>query len=289
MRRMKSTSNRRAIKFGQFKLDLSEERLFKKDLPVHLENRPLQILAVLLEHPDEVVSREELCAHLWPDGTYVDFDEGLNTAIKKLRYALGDSPDNPIFIETVPRRGYRFIAPVKNDHEVGEPLQSVFPAIVGHSPTPDPVPKSLDMPPGFSRRWAAALIGPGLLVITACWLFYRLAFTPAPRVTQIVRVTTSGHLDPWGGLTSWSTSVFRRAGRRSLEHSADFGIRRREYAFRLVWPEHQDICGLSQSVRCSVCAFHHARLRPSALVDAACRWLAYIRRSDPRRFRDLFS
>ena len=110
---MKASSNRSSgVRFGQFELGLSEERLLKKGLPVRLENHPFQILAALLEHPGEMVSREELSARLWRDGTYVDFDEGLNTAIKKLRYALGDSADNPIFIETIPRRGYRFIAPV---------------------------------------------------------------------------------------------------------------------------------------------------------------------------------
>jgi Tol biopolymer transport system component/DNA-binding winged helix-turn-helix (wHTH) protein len=113
---VKASSKRSSgVRFGQFELDLSEERLLKKGLPVHLENQPFQILAALLEHPGEMVSREELCARLWPDGTYVDFDEGLNTAIKKLRYALGDSAENPVFIETIPRRGYRFIAPVTGD------------------------------------------------------------------------------------------------------------------------------------------------------------------------------
>ncbi len=100
------------MRFGQFDLDLFEERLLRKGLPVRLENQPFQILAVLLDHPGEIVSREELCSKLWPDGTYVDFDEGLNTAVKKLRYALGDTADNPTFVETVPRRGYRFIAPI---------------------------------------------------------------------------------------------------------------------------------------------------------------------------------
>jgi len=111
---VKATSKRGSgVRFGQFELDLSEEKLLKRGLPVRLENQPFQILAALLEHPGEMVSREELRASLWPDGTYVDFDEGLNTAVKKLRYALGDSADNPIFIETVPRRGYRFVAPVQ--------------------------------------------------------------------------------------------------------------------------------------------------------------------------------
>src|ERR1700693_2446950 len=114
--KVKATSRRSSgVRFGQFELDSSEERLLKRGIPVRLENQPFQILAALLEHPGEVVSREDLCASLWPDGTYVDFDEGLNTAVKKLRYALGDSAENPVFIETVPRRGYRFIAPVQAD------------------------------------------------------------------------------------------------------------------------------------------------------------------------------
>ena len=105
------------VRFGQFELNLFEGRLFKRGFPVRLENQPLQILCALVDHPGEMVSREELCAILWPDGTYVDFDEGLNTAIKKLRYALCDSAESPVFIETVPRRGYRFIAPVSSDGE----------------------------------------------------------------------------------------------------------------------------------------------------------------------------
>src|SRR5271165_2295230 len=115
-----------SVRFGQFELDISEERLLKKGLPVRLEHQPLQILIALLDRAGEVVNREELCAGLWPDGTYVDFDEGLNTAVKKLRYALGDSADRPVFIETVPRRGYRFIAPVTQSGE-GSALESDSP------------------------------------------------------------------------------------------------------------------------------------------------------------------
>ena len=123
--RMKAFSRRGSgVRFGQFELDLFEARLLKKGFPIRLENQPFQILAALLEHPGEVVSREELCVSLWPDGTYVDFDEGLNTAIKKLRYALGDSADRPVFIETIPRRGYRFIAPVTRNG-AGSALTSV--------------------------------------------------------------------------------------------------------------------------------------------------------------------
>jgi DNA-binding winged helix-turn-helix (wHTH) protein/Tol biopolymer transport system component len=207
---VKASSNRRAVSFGQFKLDLSEGRLLKKDLPVRLENQPLQILATLLEHPDEIVSREELCTRLWPDGTYVDFDEGLNTAIKKLRYVLGDSADNPTFIETIPRRGYRFIAPVQNDHDASERLQLVSPPTNGdRSSVPDFNPKAPVLtPPDSRRRRNTGLIGLGVVVVAALWLAYRLSLPPAPRVTQISRLTNSGHLDPWGGLTSDGSRLF---------------------------------------------------------------------------------
>jgi eukaryotic-like serine/threonine-protein kinase len=144
---VKASSKRNSrVRFGQFELDLSEERLLKKGTPIRLENKPFQILAVLLEHPGEVVSREELCACLWPDGTHVDFDESLNTAIKKLRYALGDSAENPIFIETVPRRGYRFVAPLtRNDSE----------------PAPGSVDASRDEPNGEGNFGRALTSFPG--------------------------------------------------------------------------------------------------------------------------------
>ena len=77
-----------------------------------LQEQPFRVLAMLLERPGEVVTRQELQARLWPVDTYVGFDEGLNTAIRKLRTVFGDSAGNPRFIETLPRRGYRFIAPV---------------------------------------------------------------------------------------------------------------------------------------------------------------------------------
>jgi len=113
---VKATSKRSSgVRFGQFELYLSEQKLLRRGLSVRLENQPFQILAALLEHPGEVVSRDDLRTSLWPDGTYVEFDEGLNTAVMKLRYALGDTADNPTFVETIPRRGYRFIAPVSSE------------------------------------------------------------------------------------------------------------------------------------------------------------------------------
>jgi len=101
------------VRFGFFDVDLTARELYKRGSRIHLQDQPFQILTMLLEHPGIVVARTELHKRLWPDNTFVEFDEGLNTAIKKLRYALGDSADNPRFVETVPRQGYRFIAPVE--------------------------------------------------------------------------------------------------------------------------------------------------------------------------------
>lgn len=100
------------LRFGVFVLDLRAGELCKQGLKVKLQERPFQILALLLENPGQVVTREELRRQLWPADTFVDFDHSVNTAINKIREALGDSADNPRFIETVPRHGYRFIATV---------------------------------------------------------------------------------------------------------------------------------------------------------------------------------
>jgi TolB-like protein/DNA-binding winged helix-turn-helix (wHTH) protein/Tfp pilus assembly protein PilF len=107
-----SAPERRLARFGLFEADLQQRMLTKNGLRVRLQDQPFQVLALLLERPGEIVSREEIRENLWPVDTYVEFDDGLNTAIKKLRLALGDASDNPRFIETVPRRGYRFVAPV---------------------------------------------------------------------------------------------------------------------------------------------------------------------------------
>jgi len=204
-----SSDGRPRLRFGQLELDLSEGKLLKKGIPLRLGNQPLQLLAVLLENPGEIVSREELCVRLWPEGTYVDFDEGLNTAIKKLRYALGDSAENPIFIETVPRRGYRFIAPVQKHDDANEHLQLVTPSNGDGSSIPDPLAQSVALTPAQSKRkWSAALSSLALIVMVACGLAYRLAFPPALRVTQITRLTNSGHLEAWGGLNSDGSRLF---------------------------------------------------------------------------------
>jgi DNA-binding winged helix-turn-helix (wHTH) protein len=117
------------IHFGTFAVDLSAGELYRKGRKVSLQEKPFQILTLLLERPGEVVSREEVRQKLWPQDTFVDFDAGVNTAIRKLRAALGDSADNPRFIETLPRHGYRFIAPVNGTASVNEVAQATAPKI----------------------------------------------------------------------------------------------------------------------------------------------------------------
>ena len=118
-------SSGRRIRTGLFEVDLRAGELHKEGVRVPLQEQPFRVLSVLLERPGEVVTREELQTRLWPADTYVGFDEGINTAIRKLRMAFGDSADNPRFIETLPRRGYRFIAPVSESLTTAPSAESI--------------------------------------------------------------------------------------------------------------------------------------------------------------------
>jgi DNA-binding winged helix-turn-helix (wHTH) protein len=271
---VKGTSRRSSgVRFGQFELDVSEEKLLKRGLPVRLENQPFQILVALLGRPGEVVGREELCALLWPDGTYVDFDEGLNTAVMKLRYALGDSPESPVFIETVPRRGYRFIAPVQEDE-----IRPVEPASPdnGHRQQEAAAELLVAPPPIAQTTWTVGrLIALGIIVIAVCALLYRVAFPPPLRVTQITRLTNSGHVEGQSDVR-WFAVIFSRARRGSLEQPADLRGGRRKYA---LWraPQHQDLRRLARQNGDALRTLHHAQPQPSAVVDAAGRRCASSR------------
>jgi cholera toxin transcriptional activator len=110
-----STSKPATVRFAVYEVNLRTGELRKHGNRVRLQEQPFQVLAMLLERPGELVTREELRQKLWPADTFVDFDHSLNTAINKLRETLGDSSNSPRFIETLPRRGYRFIAPVTMD------------------------------------------------------------------------------------------------------------------------------------------------------------------------------
>jgi Tol biopolymer transport system component/DNA-binding winged helix-turn-helix (wHTH) protein len=120
----------RVLRFGTFEVDVPAGELRKNGIKLKLQEQPLQVLCVLIEHSGEVVTREELRNRLWPADTFVDFDHGLNAAIKRLRDALGDSAENPRFVETVTRRGYRFIGvpgiPIATPSAAPRPRRGLF-------------------------------------------------------------------------------------------------------------------------------------------------------------------
>src|SRR5882724_13523945 len=102
----------RIIRFSTFEVNFHTGELRERGQKIKLQEQPLQVLAALLERPGDLVTREELRSKLWPADTFVDFDHSLNAAIKRLRDALGESAERPIFVETLARRGYRFIGPI---------------------------------------------------------------------------------------------------------------------------------------------------------------------------------
>ena len=108
-------SARAPVRFGPFELDRDAEELRKNGIKIRLQEQPLQILEILLQHPGKVIAREELREKTWPSDTFVDFDHGINNAIKRLREALGDNTETPRYIETLPRRGYRFIGKIERE------------------------------------------------------------------------------------------------------------------------------------------------------------------------------
>lgn len=176
------------IRFGVFEVDLEAGELYRSGLRVRLQSQPFRLLAVLVEHAGELVSRELLQRELWGDDTTVDFDHSLGIAVNKLRDALGDAAENPRFIETLAKRGYRFIAPVERPAPV---------------PAPQPAPVVPRSRVSFSVWWTLPLSA-GALVL-AVWLW---TLAP-PRVPyQITQITFSGHVlanDPEIG--SFSSSV----------------------------------------------------------------------------------
>jgi TolB-like protein/DNA-binding winged helix-turn-helix (wHTH) protein/Flp pilus assembly protein TadD len=145
----------KVLSFGPFTVDLRLGELRKQGTRIRLQEQPLRVLAVLLERPGDLVTRDELRQRRWPADTFVDFDHGLNAAINRLREPLGDSAEQPRYIETIPRRGYRFVAPVEviGSEEPAPPLAADRPPAAG--------------PPAPNRRLHLALAGSLLALLTA--------------------------------------------------------------------------------------------------------------------------
>jgi TolB-like protein/DNA-binding winged helix-turn-helix (wHTH) protein len=187
-------SSSRKVRTGLFEIDLASGQVLKNGRKLPLQGQPFRVLAMLLERPGEVVTRQELQARLWPVDTYVGFDEGLNTAIRKLRTAFGDSAGNPRFIETLPRRGYRFIAPVIETTPSGLPtiaeaiaIEEADDAVVGSgqavSAADDPALAS-----GVRKwPWKTVVLATAFLLLALTVVAYMMRRRPSPGSTLAKR------------------------------------------------------------------------------------------------------
>ena len=175
----------RIVRFGVFEVDLYSGELKKRGARVKLQSQPFLLLVTLLKKQGELVTREEICSALWPDGTFIDFDRSLGTALNKLREVLGDSAVNPRFIETLPRRGYRFIAPVEIVDPEPKAIQKdeapLVPVLV-----PDPVPAAEPKPGWVSRkRWPLLALLLLILAAGGALLMWNQRPRPAPYIRSL--------------------------------------------------------------------------------------------------------
>ncbi len=188
---MQTTANsKRNYRFGLFEADSLNGELLRQGTRVRLQHQPFRLLTILLEHAGEIVSREELRQKLWPADTYVEFDGSLNAALKRLRAALGDPAENPVFIETIPKRGYRFIAPVAVEEKPSE-ISGPNTVVAGNVPLTTATATRVAAPaeaPAEKRpetvviRWKALIYGVtfvAFVLVSLGWYFYRHRSLPA--------------------------------------------------------------------------------------------------------------
>jgi len=195
--------NPNTVHFGLFEVDLQARELRKSGVKIKLNDQPFQVLAMLLERPGEIVTREELQTRLWPSDTFVDFDLSLNSAVKKLRQALGDESDNPRFVETLYRRGYRFIAPVSNHApHAGDGTE---PSLVDSVKSKEPA----------ARSWKRlALITAGCVVLLVAALVFELMSRPSPRILGFTQITSGGKVHQLSALATDGQRLYFQAADR---------------------------------------------------------------------------
>jgi len=204
----------RKLVFGVFEAIPRSGELRKHGVRIPLQRRPFQALLLLLEHANEVVTREELQKHLWSPDTFVDFDHGLNTAIRKIRLALNDEAEKPRFIETVGRSGYRFLFPVEIQEGTREAaltsgqmsgesqvinLDIASPAVRDAYVKPAPAPDETKKTSILRGRWSLWVSAGALVAAILLLAYWFRPVMPAPRIRQVVQLTNSGgarHEDP---------------------------------------------------------------------------------------------
>jgi DNA-binding winged helix-turn-helix (wHTH) protein len=174
-----SKAERKRITFGPFEVDVWSQELIRQGIRLRIAGQPFQILRMLLERPGELVSREELRKALWPSDTFVDFEHGLSAAVNKLRETLGDDANAPRYIETLPKRGYRFVG------MISPPVQDLVPTA--------PVEEQREEPPGRTSRrrlWGTGLGSVALCSLMVASFFWLRSPFPPPRVLSYQQLTT---------------------------------------------------------------------------------------------------
>ena len=207
------------LRFGVFEMDPSARELRKHGVRIKLQDQPFAVLLILLEKPGQLVTKEELQQRLWPTDTFVEFDKGIYNAMKRLRETLGDEAETPRYIETLPRRGYRFIAPVQRRDGVGERLEL--------PPAPEPTPRF----PG-TKRLAILVSCLCLLILAVIFARLKLSSPPIPRV-----VDTASRHEGWTtqgrhpqALERRNAALFpRRLLHGAVVHSGS-GLRRKPFS-----------------------------------------------------------
>jgi len=172
--RSETKAAERYLCFGQFQVDLRREELFKEGSRIRIPSKVFQVLLALVERPGEIVTREALRARMWPGGTFVNYDANVNTTVNKLRLALGDSPENPMYVETIPRQGYCFLGSVERGNELlktsGVLTIAAADAVDGLSTQQEAsqifVKKIISsrFAPLFTNGWGAAILLCGVLI-----------------------------------------------------------------------------------------------------------------------------
>jgi len=240
----------RVARFGVFELDLSAGELRKSGLKLRLQGQPFQVLALLLERAGEVVTREELQQKLWPSDTFVDFDHSLNTAVNKVREALGDSASSPRYVETLARRGYRFIAEVHADVHAdvqanvhadapGEPAPvagnsaPVHQEYLASPPVASPVPLHPELEVPIPRRGLTR----GLFALTQ--IMYLCFYLSALFHLRYVQEIGDSFRRPWGAVLTGAVLITAGVGiplRLYLLSAVGFDYQRLGEKFRQIFP-----------------------------------------------------
>ena len=224
----------RTVRFGLYEVNLGRGTVTRQGTRIKLQEQPFHILILLLDRHGEIVTREQCRQALWPKGTHVNFDGSLNAALKKLRAALQDDAENPRFIETIPRQGYRFLAPV---HIINDATASVQGGQLSRLENGE---KSIEVrlhlrpevtqgfvaAPDWSReraertqRWFDAILL-SVAILFGSWFFFFIVYpVPHPSMQRMARITNAGRIDEWGGIVSDGTRIFfleRNAGHWNL-------------------------------------------------------------------------